>query len=1254
MKNKKKVILLTLLAGTAVGGVTIVSTASKNSKSFYDTRADLTYSVVLDGTNGNATVSSLKRNFVSAKTGLNNFVSFVYKNMETVSGKVGKIKASGFYGNTDAISGFNTITVTSDAKEGDAKIVWGYTSACVDGEADLSAGTFAISGNYFKVIAKNEITVDSIQVGFSCDNSVNGYSTKDENGAEVSNAFKFEVSSGAAKMLFDTGKAKARRVVIPDYVINGGVKYPVTTLAATGNTGLFESNSYLEEVSIPDSVTTLDKYLFYTANKIKKYTLPYGITTGSSYSIPKGDLEVLNIDAKSMTTASTIINDSEFKKLHTINISYDVEFLPNIISTWPSQKPTIFYEGTTAEWLALTNVSGTSSSWKTYTGDVICSDTTISNVNLHFENATLDDSVSSSIRKVITGKTIDDPGKPVYDGNAKKFDGWYTEATGGSKVTFPVTVSSDTDLYAHFVDWPAGSSIENAKAITSGVATDWETDADTPWFYASYTASKNEVVMFNNTGVTKTGGTGYNTPALKIFDSTKTEITGYGSKDASTDASKVARYDSGAEAWKIRFTAGETYYFALAVNKDGATFGNGTLTATAASTSDYRDYTAAGDVTLDTEIVCAPGEDFFKWYKFTPSVTRSYWFENGLNKSTVWGTVAIGTITDGSWTSVSSMNATSGSSSAGSVDLTAGTTYYFAVSSNGNGNCVFKLSDAVPQGASKSTAYDLTLNGAAVSSEYKGVANAWFKVVIPEDGSYIFRFGKVVGTSDISGQKLYDSTDKTVTMSDGADANDKIAALTAGTYYLSVPVTSTKVYSVQMVSIPDGYNAEKAIAVSIPDGGATLNLTYSLAGGTWFKFVAAKDGFVVFNDTSSFAGTFKIMTSQTSSIATMASGEAHTKVTAGTTYYICLTGGTVGTTYNFTASYVDSIQDGKTSDTAFVVSLNETKSVTYVSGSSSVYFHFNAEEDASYVVSRVSNTYTMYVYDITVPSEKPSVTVTSGQVSNDKIVSLKAGHTYEFYYTMYSNHTFKISKVGPGYSYDSAKDLNLSSSMSISNDYAGGSTYYKFTADETTFYSFSTVDSVTFKIYNSSKTSVGSSVNGTLTKKLTNGEVYYFIISSAEVTTATVSFEKVASVQDGQSLETALVATMGSSYSFSNTKSEREYIYIAVDVAPNTEYVMYTATEVDIDGEYGAGVYTAEGGKITPSKQVQDIGTNKDNYNDVSYTIKDYATGAGSNDMFVRWNSGTNTKVVLKLRQYAGGTVTIVCNFMTADNFYAK
>ncbi|MCF0108366.1 MAG: InlB B-repeat-containing protein, partial [Bacilli bacterium] len=1154
--------LSVLSAGLAVSAITF-------NGGFLGTNlmADASYQVVLDKDNGTITATSKKTTFAAAKTKLNNDIEVAYKNVEAVSGKVGKIKAGGYYANSKPISGMSSLVVTSDAAEGDAVITWGRTSACKDGSSDL-AGTFSVSGaNYFRITAKNDIEVSKIQIELTCDGSDNGAEIIKTDNTVVANPFTATLNGDSYSLKNEATKNTIKAAYIPDYIISGNDAVPVKTLSAIGNTGFFESSGNLEEVYLPAfNDLVLGDYFLYTSNKIKEYTLPYGLSSFQRNSVPRGDLEVLNIESKNAVGTNTVISNDYTGKLKTINVSYDVEFLPNIISDWPSGV-TVNYEGTEAEWAALTNVDGTSAMWTATQIDVICSDTTFSTVNLHFANATLDGVEDEKSISIINGKSFADPGKPVYNESAMKFDGWYTAAEGGEKVTFPVTITADTHLYAHFVDWPAGSSINNAKPVIAGETYEWTCDEDSGWYYFSVTSETAKVFMFTVTDVTKTGGAGNNSPYVKFYNSSKAEISVSYSNTAEYDVKQIAKYASGAEEWKIRVGAGETFYMALAINSSGTGYGTGNLNVDVCTTDNAYDYSVATTYTFNEKVIVAPGDQFKKWFKFTPTTTGSYWVENGMKESTVWSDVSIGTITDGVWSQVTngSVKASSGATTAAIVELTADTEYYICVNANGSGNAVFKISDSTPTGTSKSNPYSLTVGGEAVGSTYQGVGLAYFSFNVVDEGDYIVKYTLTKGTSAPT-IKLYANDDTQVTLNNGEVSTEKVAHLEAGTYYITSTVSSYMEAALKVFAVPDGYNRAHAIAFTYPTESDTVTFTNAAASDTkWYKFVAGQNGFAVLSN-ADFTGTAKIYSSATSSTATATfkNGNVHAKVVSGNTYYVSVTGfeGSV----SFTAEYVETIEDGETQDTPFVLTLDEAKSITYVSGgSSSLHLTFTADETCDYVITRVTNTNSMYCYDVT--NSDSTVSVKDGASNNEKVISCVSGHTYRFYYSYYSNHTVKVSKVPAGYNFDSAIELTLGDTFNLTS--SGSKTYYKFTATQSKYYVFTSSTASAAELYDSSKKSLCSLANGEMHAKLTAESVYYISISG---TAGTYEFtlQLQDTVKDGLSAETALdfVFDEGEEYmtipSITGGNSVIRW-YKATGLTPGKEYTFSSNSDKDID-----------------------------------------------------------------------------------------
>ena len=191
--------------------------------------------ITLSGTNGAVQVASLKTTTGNSKTALGSDVKVIYKNAELSSGNVGVIKKGGYYGNYDPIWGMGKITVVSSASAGDAKIIYGKTSNCIDGEVDLASGVVdGSNANYFRIVANKDVTIKSVTISFTCDNTENGFEAL--NGEkDVSNLYTFE-SNGEGynfKLIRASTSHTVTKLVVPDYYGTGSTYAPVTKVMNT-------------------------------------------------------------------------------------------------------------------------------------------------------------------------------------------------------------------------------------------------------------------------------------------------------------------------------------------------------------------------------------------------------------------------------------------------------------------------------------------------------------------------------------------------------------------------------------------------------------------------------------------------------------------------------------------------------------------------------------------------------------------------------------------------------------------------------------------------------------------------------------------------------------------------------------------------------------------------------------------------------------------------------------------------------------
>lgn len=834
MKNKKKVItLITVLASTAlVAGVTAGVVSFVGDEKSQMTFSDGSFSMTLGGTNGNVTVENLKTSNVVAKTAESNNVSFDYKNAQVVSNKVGKILAGGFYKNHDPIHNMASITVVSNAATSDAKLYYGKTSAYMPDFVDLAQAATpvtSVSGaNFFKIVATNEVEIESIVINFGCETKDYGDVAFNSDGDPLANAYKFTFATDHYYMSRNTGYAAAKTVIVPDYYDDGvNGQAPVTVLGDGSSTGCFEGNSTLATLYLPETIKTFDRYIFYTGNQLTELTLPLDLTSTSNSPLPKNHLETLNIHSRNLSTVSTAFiqnGESYTPNLHTINVSYDVEKLPAIVSSWAGLDVTINYEGTEAEWATLAAASD--SKWSSFPGEVICSDTVLADITLHFTGATLDGSSDSKVITKAVGKTIADFGSPLYNGGTKKFVGWFDAAEGGNEIVFPYAVTADADIYAHFEDYGAGVSFENPIDVTVGQSYNYSTDEVASVGYFRYTASAAEVVTFTVTSAASAFG---DYVYFHVYDSTEAAVSIETGNSAAADVKKVSMPSSYGKniPLKIRLAADESVF----VTVDGGNSSRvGDFTLAVNTVVAGQDYTTA-NVYSYGNAVANPPRYGVEWYSFTPSVTKTYLY---TATATAWCGGSFGHFEAGVWTSDASSSSQYNVSAGNTIkvlkELTAGVTYYYGFTTNTAGaQLTFSVSDELDPGIAKSSAILMTVDGSAETVGYdSNFPTVWYKFAVSAGGKV--RLVISSGTIYTSGSSrplfaVEDADGAALTLEAGRTAQDKVLDLaSAGTYYVAITTTnSAKNFDFEIQSVGVEYTVN--VYALGPSGGITSTET---------------------------------------------------------------------------------------------------------------------------------------------------------------------------------------------------------------------------------------------------------------------------------------------------------------------------------------------------------------------------------------------------------------------------------------------
>ena len=1178
--NKRKKILAVLLASScmAIGTVAVIG-GTKLGSSFATKANDVNYAVELNASNGAVLEESLKTKSVVAKTNLTNDVTVDYKNMEVVNGKIGAIKAKGHYSLHDPVCAMSSLAIAGEATTGAAVVKYGKTSACLDGSVDLALaienGISDINANYFRIEASERVVIESIEAGYTCSAADNGASATDASGSVGEFYIIDSVADGKATIKHDTSNhyKYATTMVIPDFVGEGADFALVTKLAATSSTGFFEGNSNLEHVYLPETIEAFDIWNFYTANKVKEFTLPYALKEVKSSALPKGSIETLNIHSKNLASCSTTYIDSS-STIKTINVSADVELLPALVSSWPSAGVRVNYEGTMAEWADLLAVS--SDKWASDLLDVYCSDTVLYTVTLNFENATLNGVAGPVATSILGGKKFADPGKPVYADNAKMFDGWYTLPNGGTKVdTFPLTINEDVNLYAHFVDWPEGTSITNAKALVKGAdnVVTMNPDAGIDWFYTSYEASAEEVLRFNVSVVAS--GYSYADPAMKVYNSSFEEVSlGSTSVSASTDVREVNTFRD-EEYVKIHFNANEKYYIAFSNQNYGGNFYSGTFNVSIEemSATNNFDYRYAADYTLGDTFARAsvPGYRYV-WNKFTASATGSYIMNVGATDSGAWASYEVGHFVDGVWTNVGTKNVSSGSVDTLNIDLVADEEYYVAAYSNTSttAKLSFKISNDLPAGYNVAEAIEVEVDGAAVDVVYDSFSPIWHKFTVTDEDYYVIHYDLINGKTSSPTIVLYTADGETsVSMTTVSSANDKYAKLTAGTYYFTATASSYIASSISVKTMADGYGTMKPAAMNVTNETTALALEHTFAQGAAYRFVAPNSKFMIikFTDSGS-APTLRLYKDGSTTYSSMSNKKLVYQLTEDEAYILEVTSGTAGATYNFSVEFAEELHDGTSVETAYILAEGvESEVFEYGKG---VYSKFTPATSGDYVYHR-SSTYsgTIACYEMDGSTTGSTITAKTGATNYDKVYTFEAGKTYCFYdYYGYGTRTATVFKVFEGYSKDNAIALTLDAttdSIAVANSH--DATFYEFTAAENIYFKM-TADNTTdaFALLDSNGSELKASLDGFLGYEVASGTKYLIKVTSASSFNIAIERLDPASVKDGSTRAKAIVWTpdaegymaLGALKSGMNSYSTNNCVWYELDVAEAGTYELWT------------------------------------------------------------------------------------------------
>lgn len=201
----------------------------------------------------------------------------------------------------------------------------------------------------------------------------------------------------------------------------------------------FELCENLTSIDLPDNLTSIGHNAFKTCEKLTSIEVPDGVTTIGRYAF----LQCYNLVNISLPDSLTSIGNGAFSSCYKLT--------------------DIYYAGSREQWDALTSGLFTGGNFEPNVNAVV-----------HFGDGsttgqTGENNAETPVEKEYTvtfnanGGTIDNASKTVTSGESYgtlpvptrsgyTFDGWYTSANGGTKVTASTTANLTTDqtLYAHW------------------------------------------------------------------------------------------------------------------------------------------------------------------------------------------------------------------------------------------------------------------------------------------------------------------------------------------------------------------------------------------------------------------------------------------------------------------------------------------------------------------------------------------------------------------------------------------------------------------------------------------------------------------------------------------------------------------------------------------------------------------------------------------------------------------------------------
>lgn len=939
-----------------------------------------------------------------------------------------------------------------------------------------------------------------------------------------------------------SNKGITEAVVPENYcTFNGAIATFVGKVTCVGNpsssTGGFEGCSSLKKLTLPDTITTFNRWSFSKVSSLETLILPRDLTEIMSNSFSSlTALKTVEYRAVNLETVSDYIETAGL----TVNVSGAVESLP-------SEKlfyvPPILvnYEGTTAEWAALQTEDNANCGL--FIDNVICSDTVTHTVTFHLGEGAIDGATGEIEYTIIDGKLASSPGSPILSGMA--FDGWYLDQVGETPWNPEAPVTADVDVYAIYKEFGPGISAE--KPITLEVGNTYTENlvpgyervyltythpagAEADWRYLYVDDDACEASHISETGSLE--------PDIKVYQGSVDDanLMASGSEDLSL-ANPVQEIGIDGD---VRFLAepGETYY----------------LVADPYYNS-YQDYTYYGSFALqfldfEEDSIATAG---------TITYGEPVEFHNPLYTSSIHGPSPVKVYTPTTDQSVS-MNITRGvwsridvydvtgetpeeiANSRGSgesisiLNLQANHKYAFVASFNAattETNFVTLTLDAVPAGAGESNPLPLTIGEETTVNSLNG-QNTYYSFALEQATDVAMEM--TGGSSDYAktytiknattGEEVRSFTEEGESSgwggygdtTYGTDVLERFR-LEAGSYVLSVGYNDTPnsftTFPFTLDIVEDGDYIGRPKAVDF-ETGSSFDLT-SRVDGFYYSFTSTTASNYLKIDLPADIENLVIELVDTdgSVIKTaLTGGSLGFKVDVGSTYLLKVSG--VDQDVTVTTSFVDTFEDGSARDTALTIDETGIINLDHLCGldSANYWFKFTPSESGTYVL--FSNNPSVDTQFKGVYEEGSDVALKyAGNYDDDRNehpqtqyrfdfaveVELKAGKTY-YMQAWLATKSADAMSVGyelltPGSTISSAVPSSFLSSAgaSLTGDQAG--TFYSDTAESDGYYTFPVLPE-------GGPTAVEIYINGTLEASLLAEREVFVEVAANDVVVAKV------------------------------------------------------------------------------------------------------------------------------------------------------